>query len=478
MTFEVRIERLSRKGRGVGLCKKSADATPARVDVVGAVPGDVVLVTLGAKRKGKYSGEIQQIIDPSPDRVLPECSHAPLCGGCSLQPMRYVAQLQMKEAKIRHLFSTMASNEVFQPILLCKDLLAYRNKMEFSFSQNRAGEFFLGLMIAGSKGKVLDLKECLIVSPWFSEVLKAVRHWWQQSGLQAYRMNDTGSLRTLTVREGKRSGDKLVMLTVSGNPDYAIPRSQLDRWVEAVLETVPSEERERVSLFLRIHQIQKGVPTQFYELSLHGPDHIMEHLHLGRSFSFKISPTSFFQPNTDQAERWYQLVLEGIEALAEGNLANHHIFDLYAGTATLGLMLASRAKRVTAIELNPHAIFDAESNKERNGIENIDLICGDVGEVLDRKFAEPSFVFPEGVIVDPPRAGLDPKAMKQLLRLKPKYIVYVSCNPETQALNVQELLQAGYEVVRIQPVDQFPHTIHVENIAFLRHAGSDRQLSV
>lgn len=476
MAWEISIERLNRKGRGVGHCIKNSGSEAVRVDVVGAVPGDKVLVTLGTKRKGKYLAEIQEVLTPSSDRVNPRCQHAPLCGGCSLQQMRYEAQLQEKETKVRQLFSKEISPEVFQPILPCEDPWAYRNKMEFSFSQNRAGDLFLGLMIAGSKGKVLDLKECAIVSPWFSAVLESIRNWWRASQLQAYRMNDTGSLRTLTVREGKKSGDKMVMLTVSGNPDYALSRRQLDLWVEAVLRTVTPEDRERLSLFLRIHQIQKGVPTQFYEMCLHGPDHIVEHLDVSRPLSFKISPTSFFQPNTLQAEKWYRLILEGVEALAGRELSQHRIFDLYAGTATLGLVLASRVKWVTAIELNPHAVFDGESNKQRNSIVNIDLITGDVGEVLDQKFADPNFCPPEGVIVDPPRPGLDLKAMKQVLRLKPKYIVYVSCNPETQALNVQELMQAGYEVVRIQPVDQFPHTMHVENIAFLRHARTDKSM--
>jgi 23S rRNA (uracil1939-C5)-methyltransferase len=338
--------------------------------------------------------------------------------------------------------------------------------MEFSFSQNRAGERFLGLIIAGSRGHVLNLSECHLVSSWFVQVIENVRNWWEQSGLQAYRMNDTGSLRTLCVREGKRTGDKLVMLTVSGNPDYALNKVQLKSFIEAVKLAVPQELWPRLSIFLRVQQIHKGTPTQFYEMHLHGPDHLLEKMHLSLDqpveFTFKISPTSFFQPNTFQAEKLYS------EALNMIRFPKKQVLDLYAGTATLGMAMAARAERVIAIELNPHACFDAAMNKELNGLTNLEILCGDVGKKLEELQKRPDFIVPDLIVVDPPRTGLDEAALSHLKKLSADEILYVSCNPETQASNIQILALAGYRLVKIQPVDQFPHTPHIENIALLQ----------
>jgi 23S rRNA (uracil1939-C5)-methyltransferase len=178
--------------------------------------------------------------------------------------------------------------------------------------------------------------------------------------------------------------------------------------------------------------------------------------------TFKVSPTSFFQPNTLQAQELYSAALNLV------SFPKRHVLDLYAGTATLGMAMAARAERVTAIEINPHACFDAESNKELNGLSNVQILCGDVGKKLEELKGSSDFIPPDLIVVDPPRAGLDPAALEHLKQLRPNEILYVSCNPETQAANIQELIQAGYRLATIQPVDQFPHTPHIENIALLK----------
>jgi 23S rRNA (uracil1939-C5)-methyltransferase len=458
----VSITRLNSKGRGVGSLKDALS-----VEVAGAIPGDVVRVELGRKRRGKAQGFFREVITPSPSRVLSRCSHVPLCGGCAFQAMDYPAQLAHKEQQVRELFTPLlASETVFNSIIPCEEPWRYRNKMEFSFSQNREGERFLGLMIAGSKGRVLNLAECHLVAPWFIDVLNAVRSWWMQSGLDAYRLNDTGALRTLILREGIRTGDKMAMLTVSGNPAYALKQFQLQGFISAVKSAIPEKDHPRLSLFLRIQQAKKGTPTQFFEMHLHGPDHIREQLQIDTGsrvidLQFKISPTSFFQPNTQQAEKLYSTALK----LVSGKKG--HVLDLYAGTATLGLVMALEADLVTAIELNPHALFDAQSNQEVNGISNMRLICGDVGQVLAEMINSANFIPPDLAIIDPPRPGLDHAALAHLFALSPKQILYISCNPSTQVPNIQELLKAGYRLDFLQPVDQFPHTPHIENIALL-----------
>lgn len=462
------IDHLNPKGWGTGEYVPATPAQPGKIEVIGSLPGDRLNVKLLRKRRKKWRGDLCSILTPSPLRVEPMCAHVPLCGGCTWQQMQYNAQLKEKQQRVERAFASLieAHQTELKPIIACAEPWFYRNKMEFSFSQNLAGEQFLGLVIAGSKGLVLNLTECHLVSPWFLQLISKVRSWWEQSGLQAYRMNDTGALRTLIVREGKRTGDKLVMLTVSGNPAYALPKREINRFIEAVKTSVPENEWPRLSIFLRIQQVRKGASTQFFEMHVHGPDHLMEKLNLSLDrpveMQFKISPTSFFQPNTFQAEKLYS------EAVNMAAFPKKHVLDLYAGTATLGMAMAERAEKVTAIELNPHACFDAEANKELNHLGNLEIICGDVGKKLEELKARPDFIPPDLIIVDPPRTGLDSSALAHLKSLQPDEILYIACNHMTQAANVQEIIPAGYHLAMIQPVDQFPHTPHIENIALLK----------
>jgi 23S rRNA (uracil1939-C5)-methyltransferase len=387
------------------------------------------------------------------------CKHASECGGCKTQHVAYEAQLSEKQARVEALFESFLKEGKTQihPIIPCLSPWAYRNKMEFSFSQNRAGVHFLGLMLAGGRGKVLSLEECHLTAPWFAELLGVVRAWWEESGLRAYHhRSNEGSLRTLIVREGQRTGDKMVMLTVSGNPDFALTKPQIEGFTQVVKGMIPE-----ASIFLRIQQIAKGSPTQFFEIHLSGPDHIQERLHIDDAvLTFKISPSSFFQPNTLQAEKLYSRALQ-----MAGMQPQAHVLDLYCGTGTLGMAFALRAGRVTGVELNPYAVFDAQANAQLNQMGNIEILRGDVGALLPQLVSEAP---PDLVVLDPPRSGLDPAALKHLIALAPEKILYISCNPNTQAENIRVLAEAGYQLLELQPVDQFPHTVHIENIALLR----------
>jgi 23S rRNA (uracil1939-C5)-methyltransferase len=379
----------------------------------------------------------------------PLCIHVPDCGGCSSQQIPYSEQLIQKQAVIEKIFAPF--DVPIATIIPCKDPYRYRNKMEFSFAQNKAGDRYLGLILRKSRGKVFNLQQCLISPPWMSEALQRVRSWWESTPLSAFNFrNGQGTLRTLTLREGRRTGDRLAMLTVSGDPRFALTRTQLNGFIKAL-------DDSKMSMFLRVQQAIPGKPTQFYEMLLSGPDHIKEKLHLqGKTLTFKISPTSFFQPNTEQAEVLYNQAIE----IANMNPSST-VYDLYCGTATLGMAFALKAEKVIAIELNPHAVFDAKTNAEVNGISNIDIQCGDVGKLL----SEASRIQPDLVIVDPPRPGLDSLAITALKRLQPHHILYVSCNPVTQVQNIAEL--SDYQIIYVQPIDQFPHTPHIENIVLL-----------
>ena len=374
------------------------------------------------------------------EAIEPKCQHFRECGGCKFQHVPYNEQLNQKSQYIQECFG----KEV-EPIIACEPPWHYRNKMEYSFSQARSGDKFLGLM--KRRGRVENLEMCYLTHSWFIETLVNVREWWLSTSLTAYHPpKNTGLLRTLTLREGFHSKEKMAILTVSEEPFE-------DSDLQFFIETIPQVD----SLILRRQIIKRKTPTRFEETVLRGKDHIHEHLHNeeGKSYCFRIRAASFFQPNTLQAEVIYQKALE----LADLN-ENESVLDLYCGTGSFGIFAADRVKEVVGVEIVPEAVEDGRENLELNHITNMRLLEGDVAEVLADSTFQPSTV-----IVDPPRVGLGGKAIRQLLKLAPQKIVYVSCNPASQAADCEEL---GYEIVTLQPIDQFPHTPHMENIALLR----------
>jgi len=466
---EVNIHRLTKKGYGSGT---STDEKPKEVEVPFTLPGDKVRVRLMRKRGGVYSAILEEIISPSPLRITPRCIHFGSCGGCRFQHLPYHEQLNLKQENVEKLFQPLLPQNVsVKPILACEPPWQYRNKMEFSFSSDAAGRMFLGLIIDSSRGKVLNLTECHLVKPWFTEALHAVRSWWHESGLKAYHPHtNTGSLRTLILREGISTGDRLAMLTVSGNPDEALNKQQIDSFTAFLRDAVEPQNPDcQLSVFLRIQQAIKGHETNFYEMQLYGPDHIREVLniqtdtqHESTSLAFGVSPSAFFQPNTKQAERLYSLALQMLE------IPRHSvIYDLYCGTGTLGICAAKWAKLVVGIEISPESALDARTNAKNNGLDNVHIMTGSVREMIGKIRESNEYPLPDVVMVDPPRVGLDDDTIKHLVELKPKKILYISCNPATQAENIKVLQGFGYQIQAIQPVDQFPHTVHVENIVVL-----------
>lgn len=448
-TIEIKIQKFSDKGYGV------ADLSPEKeIEVAHCVPGDHLRVAWSKKRKRTQKGRLLEVVEPSANRVVPPCLHAGICGGCSWQQVRYETQLQEKQKRVEEAFD----GHSVLPIMACDSPFGYRNKMEFSFSQNRGGDRYLGLMIAQAGPYVFNLSECLLGPSWFAKAVNAVRSWWESSALQAYfPPKDTGTLRYLTLREAFRTGQKMAILNISGRPEFAPSRADLDGFVAAIQSVADS-----AAIFIRIHQAKKGSPTQFYEMHLAGPDHIVEELYIDhRTLSFKISPVSFFQPNTLQAEKVYSSALGMLPQDAK------MVYDLYCGTGTLGMAASRFAKQVIGIELSPEAVLDAKENLARNGIENCVFYEGDVGQVITTLMQSSEFIRPDAVLLDPPRSGLDPLALHHLKVLQPRCIVYISCNPLTQAANILELVEAGYTLKKLQPVDQFPHTYHIENIALL-----------
>ena len=450
---DVIITGYSKRGYGIGACQPGNK----QVHVIGGVVGDRLEVVLGKKRKKVRQAVLKQVLNPSADRVSPRCAHVEVCGGCSWQQVGYQAQLRQKETIVRELFKPFLAEATLHPIIPCASPWAYRNKMEFSFSQDKSGNRFLGLNSSHAARKVIDLFECHLTSPWFARVLHEVKSWWVKSGLEAYHFHrNTGSLRTLTLRETKQAKEKMIMLTVSGDHDHFLTRQQLNRFTQSILAALPGENP---SVFLRIHRVKKGTPSTFYEMHLWGADTLCEKLTvLGRTFRFHISPSSFFQPNPMQAEKLFERAFE-MAAVQK----NERVYDLYCGGAVAGIIFSPHVRKVIGIESNPYAICDAKRNIEANHVSNLSVIRGDVGEVLSDLQIRPDLA-----LVDPPRAGVDAEGLKHLLRLAPLKIMYISCHPATQKENIDELTQAGYQLCALQPVDQFPHTPHIENIAYLK----------
>jgi 23S rRNA (uracil1939-C5)-methyltransferase len=445
-TCEATIQKLAKDGKGRGTFLDGA-GNKQDIEVPFCMPQDKVEADYKKKRRGIYSGRLLRVVEPAKERLAPRCTHFAACGGCSFQEIPYEKQLEWKQQIVANYFSDLGSP---LPILGCRDPWGYRNKMEFSFSQDKAGTRYLGLFLAGSRGRVFNLTECHLVSSWFAEDLEKVRAWWASTELKAYHPPaDSGTLRTITFREGITSGDRMVILTVSGNPQYALHQPELKAF-QALFDPA------RYSGFLRIHQAVKGQPTAFYEMHLQGPEALRETLH---QVKFLVSPAAFFQPNTLQAERLYREALKLADLTCEDV-----VYDLYCGTGTLGLLSAGLVKTVLGIEISPESSLDARENARLNGLENVKIITGSVGDILKKKEDYPA---PTLLFIDPPRSGLDLQALAEVIALESKKLIYISCNPETQSRDVKLLKEAGYAVLTIQPVDQFPHTPHIENIVVM-----------
>jgi 23S rRNA (uracil1939-C5)-methyltransferase len=467
---EIEIVSLSKKGNGLGFFAQP-NGTTMQAEIPFTLPGDKVRALLMRKRGDLFSGKLEEVITPSSQRIPPKCVHFGVCGGCRLQHTSYENQLQHKENHVRKCFSNLDKHESdIRPIFPCSNPWNYRNKMEYSFSSDLAGKKYLGLSMDSSNGKVFNMVECHLTHPWFIEALKSVKQWWDESGLDAYHgTRDAGSLRNLTLREGRRTGDRMAVLTVSGNPSFALRKHHLDSFVAFVRDAVePINPDSKLSIFLRIQQIGKGMPTNIYEMLLYGPDHIREILHLKVeadkepfSLTFHVSPSAFFQTNTAQAEQLYSLALS-MAKIPD----NATVYDLYCGTGVLGICISKQAKKVVGIELSPESALDARTNAKLNGCNNVTIISGAVRNVLSQ-MPEKNIPHPDVIIVNPPRPGLDPEAMKHLIEFNAPKILYISCNSITQAVDVAGLLPHGYYIESIQPIDQFPQTYHVENIVVL-----------
>lgn len=445
--------------------KAVAKAPDGRVVFVSrAVPGDQVSVQTTRKRKGFYEGFVTEILKPSADRTEAKCAHFGTCGGCKWQHMAYSAQLKYKQKEVVENLRRIGKLELpeIDPILPAPRTFYYRNKMEFSFSNNRwlepeeidRGEKMesrnaLGLHIPGMWDKVLDLRECHLMAPPSEEIRLGIRNYAEKEGLAFFDpRKQEGFLRTLMIRN-TLAGEIMVVLQFFEEQKEAR---------EGLLQYIENEFPQVTSLYYVVNPKKNDTLYDLELVHYAGLPHISEKM---EDLEFRITPKAFYQTNSEQALALYRKVRE-----FAGLTGTELVYDLYTGLGTIAQFVAGQAREVVGIEAIPEATEAARSNAARNGITNVSFHTGDMKELFRDAFLR-EYGTPDVVITDPPRDGMHKDVVEQLLQIAPSRIVYVSCNSATQARDLN-LMKEAYQVARIQPVDMFPQTHHVENIVLLK----------
>lgn len=454
----VKIEAVAAEGKSLA----HVDGTVVFVEF--AVPGDIVNVKVTKKKKNYMEGFILEIVKPSEDRLQPFCEHFGICGGCRWQPLPYDMQLKAKQQQVWDQLVRIGHLEIpdISPILPSDKTKYYRNKLEFTFSNKRwiynnedpdslTDEERLGLGFHVGKffDKVLDIKHCSLQPEPSNEIRLFIREYAVTHNLEFYNIREnTGFLRNIIVRNNQ-VGD--VMLTVCfayEDQDKIVP----------MLDAIAAEFPQIKSLHYVINEKLNDSISDLDCILYKGEDAIWETM---GKLKFKIGPKSFYQTNSEQAYKLYSVAKE-FAALT----GNEVVYDLYTGTGTIAQFISDKASKVIGIEYVKEAIEDARINAEANGITNCTFFDGDMKDILTADFIK-EHGKPEVMIIDPPRAGMHPDVVKVIMEAAPERIVYVSCNPASQARDLA-MMSPMYEITAVQPVDMFPHTMHVENVCALK----------
>lgn len=454
----VKIEAVAAEGKSLA----HVDGTVVFVEF--AVPGDIVNVKVTKKKKNYMEGFILEIVKPSEDRLQPFCEHFGICGGCRWQPLPYDMQLKAKQQQVWDQLVRIGHLDIpdISPILPSDKTKYYRNKLEFTFSNKRwiynnedpdslTDEERLGLGFHVGKffDKVLDIKHCSLQPEPSNEIRLFIREYAVTHDLEFYNIREnTGFLRNIIVRNNQ-VGD--VMLTVCfayDDQDKIVP----------MLDAIAAEFPQIKSLHYVINEKLNDSISDLDCILYKGEDAIWETM---GKLKFKIGPKSFYQTNSEQAYKLYSVAKE-FAALT----GNEVVYDLYTGTGTIAQFISDKASKVIGIEYVKEAIEDARINAEANGITNCTFFDGDMKDILTADFIK-EHGKPEVMIIDPPRAGMHPDVVKVIMEAAPERIVYVSCNPASQARDLA-MMSPMYEITAVQPVDMFPHTMHVENVCALK----------
>lgn len=429
------------------------------VFVESSLPGDRVSARITKAKKNYAEARLIQLLQPSPLRQPAPCEHFGYCGGCKWQNVAYEQQLQFKkqhvEESLRHI-GKVSAGAIHDPIP-APQLFGYRNKMEFSFAEERwltpeelknpeiKKGFALGLHVPNFFDRILDINYCWLQSDFFNKILKFSKDYFKNSEIPIYHLyRKEGVLRYLVLRQS--FAEQTVMVNVV---TFRPAAEQLRDYAQKLTREFPFV----MSVVNTINSSYAQVATGDEHHVIHGAPVI--HERLGR-FRFEISPDSFFQTNSIQAEKLYEIVRE------YAAVKDCEVWDLYCGTGSIAIFLAGEATTVTGFEIIENAVKDAERNAALNGVANCRFVAGDLRHSLRSISAEK----PRVIICDPPRSGMHPEVLKALLEIAPERIVYVSCNPATMARDL-EVLASEYAILEVQPVDMFPHTYHIESVAKL-----------
>ena len=452
------ITDLADKGKGFG-----KDEEGRAIFVADTAPGDVVDVLAKRKKKNYFLGTVQKIHQFSANRTKPVCQHFDLCGGCKLQHVTYEQQLAYKQRDVENAIKRIGKVAVkeMRPILPCKHQLYYRNKLEFSFSSKRwltreeidsgisNAAQVLGFHPGGAFDKVIDIETCLLQYEPSNFIRNTVKTIAIEQGLDFFDARaNTGFLRQLMLRI-TTLGEIMLVLCI-----YENDQQKIKGILDEIIKRIPSLTSVYYCVNTKTNDFMYDLDMELYAGKAYVADRLGE-------VTFQIGPKSFFQTNTRQAEVLYNTIVEFAEFTGTEN-----VYDLYTGIGSIALFIAKHCKQVVGIEEIELAIQDAKDNAVRNNIPNTVFYAGDVKNILTPDFAE-KHGKPDILITDPPRSGMHPKVVKMLLELEAPKLIYVSCKPSTQARDFQ-VLGEKYEIIKCQPVDMFPHTHHIENVALLQ----------
>lgn len=452
---EMKIEDLPYPNKGFGIVDGK------KIFVKGGVPGQKVKVLIKKRRANYCEGKILEVLENSPIEKETSCVHFGKCGGCTYQAIPYEKQLEMKVMQVKNLFEDEGiEGYEFLGIEKSPQIYEYRNKMEFTFGdEGKDKSLSLGLHKRGKFYEVVNVQGCNIVDEDFSKVLATVLNCFIDMDISYYnKKSHQGVLRNLVMRKALSTGEILINLVTTSQIDNdlkdfidSLLGIELDGKIVGILHTI----NDSISDAIKVDKLEV----------LYGRNYIIEET---LSLKFKISSFSFFQTNTFGAEKLYSIVRD-----FAGNVDDKIVFDLYCGTGTISQIMATCTKKVIGIELVEEAVEMARENARLNGLLNCEFIAGDVLKEVDKLKDKPDLV-----ILDPPRDGINPKALKKILSYNPEKFVYVSCNPVSLVRDLKEFVNGGYIVEKVKCMDMFPMTPHVETVVLLSQRKADNHIEV
>lgn len=465
--IELKIESYAFEGKGIAKIRKDDNTEkPFVIFVHGAYPGEKVTARITKVKKSFAEAKAEKIITPSIERVNPKCKYFGTCGGCKQQNLDYSAQTKYKQLQVEDIFKRLGGfvNYIAEPILPSEKIFFYRNKMEFSFAEKRwltleeinSGEeidsyFALGLHIPKMFNKVLDIDECFLQSEESNKILNLTRRFFKERKTTIYSTKThSGYLRNLVIKQSHHTNDLMVNLVTSEDNERLFTE-----YTNLLIDEIPSI----TTVINNINMKKAQVAIGDYEKVYYGSGFIFDEI---GEYKFRISANSFFQTNTLQAANLYNVAVDFAQFLPKDI-----VYDLYSGAGTIAIYISKFVKEVHGFESVEPAIDDAKTNAELNGVKKFKPNLADLNKSFLPIIEENNIPKPTVIIADPPRSGMNPKTVKDILQLSPEKIVYVSCNPATQVRDIKLLSEGGYKLQKIKPVDMFPHTFHIENVALL-----------